>query len=118
MLENGQYKVVQNVSLAYLEKNGRTMFKRISIDPIILQDKSGNYVYDSKTYYENMSLIKGFFSKESIESIPNNYIGHIGLDEKGNYNREYDYCKVYNKTDKNQSNLTLNFFISFIIHFT
>jgi hypothetical protein len=94
-LENGELKAIQEVELNYVENDGSFSRKVVAIDPIVMQDQYGNYVYDSKEYYNqllniNKGLVKGFFEKSQVTQIENGYIGHITQDQYGNYNRSFE----------------------------
>lgn len=117
ILANGNNKMVQEVLVTYTEPDGSFLRKSVMLDPQIVEDKDGNKFYATKEFYENLAkdnkgLVKGFFQKDQLNAIENNYIGHIGVDAKtGAYNRSYDRdLKVYyddilkNKKEMQQAN--------------
>lgn len=87
-LENGKSAHLQEVEVLYDVPNSNFEMKRYYIDPIAMQDESGNWYYDSVGYYEkmkreNLSLLKAFFNRESIYNLPSNYIGKLEIYEDG-----------------------------------
>ena len=81
IFNDGSKKVVQEVILTYLEKNGEFCSRTVVVDPCIVQTKQGN-IYATEQHYkelskQNMALVKGFFQKEQLSEIRNGYIGHI-----------------------------------------
>lgn len=67
----------------------------MALDPIITQYENGESYYTTEQYYrnlasQNMSLVKGFFLKDQIDKLENGYIGYIGTDMKGQYNRSFN----------------------------
>lgn len=93
---NGETKLVQVAEVMYNEPDGTFSKRTIYMDPMQMQDQNGNIFYATDSYYQyllqqNMALVKGFFQKEQLSRIENNYIGHIGTDSKtGQYTRSYD----------------------------
>lgn len=81
IFNDGSKRVVQEVILTYLEKNGEFYSRTVVVDPCIVQTKQGN-IYATEQHYkelskQNMALVKGFFQKEQLSEIRNGYIGHI-----------------------------------------
>lgn len=100
-LPDGSFKMLQGAKITYIEPNSEFSSKDVLLEPISYTGSDGNLV-DTKQYYNqlmnsNMPLIKGFFQKEQISNIPTNYIGYIGQDANGKYNRSYDnsFNKMY-----------------------
>lgn len=95
-LENGEVKLVQQATIKYIDKEGKFEKKEIVMDPEVVQDENGNYIYDTKQYYQNLSyqnlsLAKGFFDKRTVDNYQNGYIGYIGFDKNtGKPNRSFD----------------------------
>lgn len=94
---NGKTKIVQEASITYIETNGEFSQKTIYMDPQQMLTQDGQSVYATELYYktlaeQNIGLVKGFFQKDQVGAIENNYIGYIGVDLKtGQYNRSYDW---------------------------
>lgn len=94
---NGQTKLVQEASITYIEPNGEFSQKTVYMDPQQMLAPDGQRVYATELYYktlaeQNIGLVKGFFQKDQVGAIENNYIGYIGVDPKtGAYNRSYDW---------------------------
>ena len=98
-IANGQTRMIQNAVVTYVDdKTGRIVGgKKVILDPQVMQDQQGNTFYATELYYktlaeQNIGLVKGFFQKDQVGAIENNYIGYIGVDPKtGAYNRSYDW---------------------------
>lgn len=89
-------KHLQEVYVTYTDKNGQFITKQLYMEPHIGLDKNGRAIYDTKLYFQglteaNKGLVKGFFEQTSVNSMKTNYIGEIGQDSNGRYNRTLDY---------------------------
>lgn len=72
------------------------MVDKLYMEPHIGMDENGRSVYDTKNYFQSLSqtnrgLVKGFFEQNSVNSMDTNYIGIIGQNSDGQYNRTMDY---------------------------
>lgn len=94
---NGQTKLVQEATITYIESNDKFSVKTVYMDPMQMPTPDGEMVYATELYYktwaqQNQALVKGFFQKDQLSVIENNYIGYIGVDPTtGAYNRSYDH---------------------------
>ena len=88
-------KHLQEVNVMYTT-DGKFVVNKIYMDPHIGTDQEGKNIYNTKEYFtdlaiSNKGLVKGFFEKNSVNSMETNYIGSIGKDSQGNYNRSMDH---------------------------
>jgi hypothetical protein len=88
-------KHLQEVDVIYTD-DGKFVANKIYMDPHIGTDESGKNIYNTKEYFtelamSNKGLVKGFFEKNSVNSMETNYIGSIGKDSQGKYNRSIDH---------------------------
>jgi|GEM_PF-2545636 len=89
-------KHLQEANIMYTD-NGKFVVSKFYMDPHIGTDPDGNNIYNTKEYFtdlatSNKGLVKGFFENNSVNSMETNYIGSIGKDSQGNYNRSIDHA--------------------------
>jgi len=107
-------KHLQEVDVMYID-DGKFVVNKIYMDPHIGTDQDGKNIYNTKEYFtdlvtSNKGLVKGFFEKNSVNSMETNYIGSIGKDSDGKYNRSMDHTflnkyKVIEQAQKDQKRL-------------
>ncbi|MEG2348665.1 MAG: hypothetical protein RSB67_03355 [Clostridia bacterium] len=95
-IEQVEEKLLQKINIMYIEKNQSFKGKSYYVEPINLQRaENGDLINETEQYYKNLakqniSLTKGFFKGEELDKLSTDYIGFIGQDEDGKYNRSYD----------------------------
>lgn len=106
MLNDGTYKELQKAIIQYIKPDGSFESKDVFLEPINLTYDNGVTV-NTKDYYKaltksDLSLIKGFFEENQVRSLDTNYIGYIGQNNDGTYNRSYDnsFKQIYKSMSK------------------
>lgn len=116
VLPNGKSSHLQKISIMYTNsKTNGFESKSYYIDPVVMQDANGNYVYDSASYFESLNktrpdLVNSFFEKGGITNLPSDYIGHLSGDDNVGYSRSFnqqngfyaDYINEYQRKLKEQ----------------
>ncbi len=99
MLNDGTYKELQRARVMYINPDNSLFSKDVLLEPI-----------NTKEYYKdltktNLPLIKGFFEQNQVRSLDTDYIGYIGKNEDGTYNRSYDnkFKQIYKEMYKQKS---------------
>lgn len=119
VLEDGTQKLMQEATIVFEQLDGqqgsRFEVKNVLLEPMYMYDQNGNPYLDTKGYYQQFNAnhpgtIKGFFQRRTIESMENNYIGYIGQNQDGTYNRSYDskFRDYYRRLKEYQKQLENN----------
>lgn len=92
---DGQVKMLKEVKVQHTNQKGVFETKSYFAEPMVTKDENGNEIDVTEEYYTNlaatnMPLAKGFFKREEIDKLGSNYIGYIGCDQNGRYNRSFD----------------------------
>lgn len=109
MLPNHTLKSLQKIKIKYLRQDGSFEQKDFYVEPITQTLQDGTVINNTREYFKQMKeinkpVVKGFFAKEQVEELGTDYLGYIGKDSNGNYNRSFDmnFKYIYNGVYRNR----------------